>query len=478
METSRRNEIETQKKKSNTWALAKAYLKTDLASYQVAITDFIIKKKGFHLLIVASRQVGKSFSLGAAVTLLMLVSPGEKILIIAPTKEQATIIYKHIQNFIAANKIISSMVQLNRKRTVENLDSEISKKRLVFNNGSEVFIMTAGGGNAETALGQSPTTLIIEESGSIEDEAYDKIIAMMASVKEKKPLIVEIGTAHRVNHFSNEWEEGNSTKILITCDDGIIEGRINKEFIGDRRERMTKVDFNRWFMGEFPTQGDDAVINRKKVKESFKREVEVKVNVIEIGVDIARYGDDSCTLYARQGFNVFHRENWEKKDLMHSTGKIKSFADHYYNLGYRIILNVDDDGLGGGVTDRLKEQCDDYLEIHDMHNGNKAFKTEFITDNVTGKTKEIPVYANRITELWFWIGENIDKIKLPENKQLLNEFSSRKYGYASNGSKILETKKQMKKRGLKSPDEADGCVYCFASETRDIIMNGNDAGFM
>ena len=66
---------------------------------------------------------------------------------------------------------------------------------------------------------------------------------------------------------------------------------------------------------------------------------------------------------------------------------------------------------------------------------------------------------------------------LPDNDDLIGQLSCRKYGFV--GSKIkVESKKEMKERGLTSPDEADCMLLtCLPvrrpKKERGKIVNGN-----
>ncbi len=47
------------------------------------------------------------------------------------------------------------------------------------------------------------------------------------------------------------------------------------------------------------------------------------------------------------------------------------------------------------------------------------------------------------------------EIILPNDNDLIGQLSCRKYYFTSNGKQKVESKEEMKKRGLASPDEAD-----------------------
>ena len=53
--------------------------------------------------------------------------------------------------------------------------------------------------------------------------------------------------------------------------------------------------------------------------------------------------------------------------------------------------------------------------------------------------------------------EHRAELILPNDNDLIGQLSCRKYFFTSNGKQKVESKEEMKKRGLASPDEAD-CI--------------------
>ena len=62
-----------------------------------------------------------------------------------------------------------------------------------------------------------------------------------------------------------------------------------------------------------------------------------------------------------------------------------------------------------------------------------------------------------------------DLISIPNDSELINELSQPKYQYKENGKMKIESKEDMKKRGIKSPNKADALMLCFATSGAPII---------
>jgi hypothetical protein len=211
-------------------------------------------------------------------------------------------------------------------------------------------------------------------------------------------------------------------------------------------------------LGEFPKAEPDSLLSLSLCEAAANREMEIPdkatYEVVEIGCDVARFGDDSTTIYTR--IENFIKEELiinESRDLMYVTGKIVEVIKKYHETK-TVLVNIDDSGLGGGVTDRLNELVrEDVIRavIYPVNNGESA------------KDKED--YFNCGTEMWGFMKDFLQEAKIPNDNDLLAELSTRKYKVNSKGQMILEPKDQYKKRIKSSPDRADGVILT----TRSLI---------
>ncbi len=164
---------------------------------------------------------------------------------------------------------------------------------------------------------------------------------------------------------------------------------------------------------------------------------------IVIGVDIARFGDDETVFTAIQKCSEHHwkqiyQKTYQHRDLMRTAGEAKSLKEEF-NAEYLI---VDDDGLGGGVSDRLTEQD---VPVVRFKANEKAVREGF---------------ANKRIEQFWKVRELLRQgyLELYKDDELHQQLSGLKYKFKSNGNKILESKDEAKKRGIKSPDRADALM--------------------
>lgn len=205
--------------------------------------------------------------------------------------------------------------------------------------------------------------------------------------------------------------------------------------------------------GEAPTQDDDTIIPvnllRENVKEYKKGSTPNKNAVIEIGNDVARFGDDKTTIYAKDGEKILEAIVGSKQDTMWTANTLFRLCLKYKN--HKKKVKIDETGVGSGVVDRLKELRPANTTIIGVNNGSDA-----------QNKKE---YADKITEMYF---QYLDKLKngeayVMDDEELIVELSTRKYEFDSKGRLKVVSKDKYKKEFGKSPDKADGWLLLWYS---------------
>lgn len=172
---------------------------------------------------------------------------------------------------------------------------------------------------------------------------------------------------------------------------------------------------------------------------------------IVIGVDVARFGDDSNVVTIRQGYKLRTQIAWRETDLMQTAARV---AQIIRSTGNVTATFVDEVGLGAGVLDRLKQLGHNALGVH---SGTQA-------DNPK-------LYYNRKAEMWDRMREWLKRADIPDNKDLIAGLTATEYGFDAKSRIQIEKKSDLKARGLPSPDEADSLALTFAFEVND---SGNE----
>lgn len=192
-----------------------------------------------------------------------------------------------------------------------------------------------------------------------------------------------------------------------------------------------------------------ALINPRLVNKAIRRsEITAKKSEpIVIGVDPGEYGDDDTGIVIRWGRRVVHIEAISKAGNEAVAGRVAMLIDQWKPDA----VNIDVTGVGTGVEAFLSAAG--YTGIHRVHFGEAAIEP----------TK----YINRAAECWGrlldWLRDPTLPVSLPPHLLLQSELSSREYHYNASRRLVLESKEQMAKRGVASPNLADALALTFAT---------------
>jgi hypothetical protein len=197
-------------------------------------------------------------------------------------------------------------------------------------------------------------------------------------------------------------------------------------------------------LGEFPDISSSTMIPLSWIIKATMLDLKVQEKPRTIGVDVARYGDDSTVIAKRSGNELEGYRILNKIDTVEVANEVARDFDEFPGCE---LIAVDAVGIGAGVADILRQKG--YPAI-DIQSGEKAYQS----------TR----FNNKRTEMWFRLRELLrtQSIKLPNDDKMIGELSSPKYSFDTAGRYVLETKDEMKKRGLRSPNIADAVVYAFA----------------
>jgi phage terminase large subunit len=80
----------------------------------------------------------------------------------------------------------------------------------------------------------------------------------------------------------------------------------------------------------------------------------------------------------------------------------------------------------------------------------------------------MPLTANKAAEMWASMRAWLKTGSIPDDPELKAELTGREYGFDLHNAIRLEKKEDMKKRGLSSPDNADGLALTFAYPVADL----------
>ena len=366
-----------------------------------------------------------------------------KIVLTAPTSSQL---------FDALFSEVKSWI----KKLPEGLQAllEVTSDRVVLLSAPQDAFISCRTARAETpeamaGVHSDNVLLVIDEASGIPEKVFEAAAGSMSGESCSTLMLGNpvrtSGSFYESHHrLKSEWYT-----MHVSCVDS---PRVSKEFIKEMAVRYGE-DSSAYYvrvLGKFPKIDDETIISLSLVEDAQARDIIMSEHTPRIwGLDIARFGTDSSVLAERQGTVITKIEVWKGKDLMQLTGLVHS---KYNNLGpseQPIEIMVDSIGLGAGVLDRLKELG---LPARGI--------------NVSESPSMRGQYINLRAELWFRMKEFLEArdCKLPKDESLFSELVSPRYSFSSTGKLKVESKQDMKKRGLPSPDRADAVILTLASE--------------
>jgi len=406
--------------------------------------------------IKSGQGVGKT-GLEAAIFLWFITCfPYPRIVATAPTKQQLhDVLWSEISKWMSRSPLLSQLLKWT--------------KTYVYMVGNEKrwFGVARTATKPENMQGfhEDNMLFIVDEASGVADPIMEAILGTLSGANNK---LLMCGNPTKTS--GTFYDSHTRDRALYKCHtvSSVDSIRTNKENIESlvRKYGWESNVVRVRVRGEFPNQEDDVFISLSTIEQCGSKLYELEegkgMPYIIFGVDVARFGDDETIIYRNVKGKLKIVKNRRGQDLMKTVGDIvvqyKKVVKEFPDYKGRIYVNIDDTGLGGGVTDRLREVKREQ-KLHRLYviPINAAEKIE--TDTKDGKDAA-EHYNNLTTHMWAVIKELLENkdIEIANDDETFAQLSTRKYFLSSNGKLELESKKEMKKRGLDSPDRGDAAA--------------------
>jgi phage terminase large subunit len=224
--------------------------------------------------------------------------------------------------------------------------------------------------------------------------------------------------------------------------------------IKDDAAKASPDDYAHIYEGEPRRTTDNTVFSSARIMAAMKRTGVDDDGVAQCGIDVARFGSDKSVIYVRRGLRSL--------EMIEATGKptgeiarlaVGSAAKYTDNPLLKVYYKIDDTGVGGGVTDALRDMgC---AHVYGVNNNDNALDRDH--------------YADAITEMFFSLP--VDAMSIVHDEELMDELAGRRYDYDKRGRKQIEPKAKIKERLRRSPDKSDALLLAFY-EPRNKIVPG------
>ena len=318
---------------------------------------------------------------------------------------------------------------------------------------------------AETLAGLHADHLliIVDEASGVPDPVY---VPLEGAMTQEDNIVILIGNMTRNSgyfydtHFNQaiardwcrlHWDSRKSSNVSASMPEYFA-----RKYGVDSNVYRIRVE------GNPPLQDDTSLIPLWAAEQCIGKELEVAEDEpLYLGVDVARYGDDASIILPRRGLLIYPWEEFRKLNTIDLGGFINQTYQELDASG----CAIDVIGVGAGVAD--------WLEKRRMKNLYQV--------NVANASSNLEKFDRLRDELWCRVRDNciLGLYSFPEIKvngetetlgqKLANELACVRYKFNAHGGIKVESKKEMKARGVDSPNIADALgltEYFHNSSTR------------
>jgi len=428
------------------------------------------------VIVLKARQLGVSTYIAARLYHRTIHNPGLRTIIIGHERRASSNLFDIVRRFH------ENMPEGEKPSTGTS-----NREELIFDKIDSGYLVSVATGEG---TGRSATAQLLHAS---ECAFWESLPLQMASLMQTVPdmdgteIIIE-STANGYNDFHSLWrkaEAGESEFLPVFLPWSLDPGykrdvdadfkmdaeesklaelhKLTPQQIVWRRNKISQLGSAEYFAQEYPLTASEAFIS--STFDSFipaSLVIKARAEKVEsygpliIGVDPAGMGADRTSIAWRRGRCITKIESRRGIDTMEVVGWVQ-----------RIIredkpakVNIDVGGLGVGVFDRLVELGHSRSVVQPVNFGGKPIEPPALGED--GKPAGGP--SNRRAEMWANMKKVLEegRFSLPDSDSLQADLVSCGFKFNSEGKLVLESKADMRRRGVPSPDEADAVALCFS----------------
>ena len=245
-----------------------------------------------------------------------------------------------------------------------------------------------------------------------------------------------------VRRFLDTVPDNQKIDVAVSWRDLDNIGLLNDTIKETIRAAEGTPDYRHIWEGEPLARESRAILPRAELNKIITNDRPDDTAAVSFGLDVARYGNDRTALAIWQGQQLTRLLSWTHASTTDTADRVARLANQYTPTK----INIDDTGVGGGVTDYLTEK----LHIPNVRPINYAGRA-------TSKK-----YPNIASELWFQFAEQLDNIRIAGDldnlSALLDELSARGWTFNTKNQQCIDSKASYKQAGHRSPDLADAVL--------------------
>jgi hypothetical protein len=316
------------------------------------------------------------------------------------------------------------------------------------------------------------TLVILDEAAGVHHGIWDALHGVI--VGEFDRLLAIANPTEASGPFFDLFKDPGSVNISISAYDTpnvqsgrvVIPGLVTREWVEDRMTQWgnNSAMFKSRVLGEFPDDADDVLVPLSWILAANQRWHSLNnanghgwEGYFQAGLDVARYGPDSTVMAFACSKGVKRISHFRKAATTETVGWVLRQMREDDAV---TEVRVDADGLGAGVYDMIRDELGPQRVV-EMRGGMSANSSED--------------YENRRSE-WLWnLRTRLDPaskstIALPPDDALAQQLTSIRWKITKRGLVAIESKDDMRRRGMASPDESDAVAYACADLSGQAVV--------
>lgn len=300
-----------------------------------------------------------------------------------------------------------------------------------------------GSDNAPAMRGIYFDGCVLDEMADVDPDFVGQIL--MPTLADRDGWLIQMGTPHGTDGLSRAYlihrDDPNWFCVKMDCTQTKA---LNDQQLAVLRSGMTESEWEQEMLCNLDAATPDVLLCGSDVEAAMLRQIkptEYAGAAVVLGVDVARFGNDRTVITRRQGLQVFPPVVMKGANSIEVARRLMKEMDDY---APEAVFVDGTGGFGGGVVD----QCRQYgYTVNEIHFNSRPLDARF---------------ENSRAEMWFGMATWVrNGGALPPYPEYRTELTAPRYKHNKDGKLQLESKDDVKGRGLVSPDMADSLALTF-----------------
>lgn len=399
---------------------------------------------------------------------------------------------RQFQNRIADSVYTNLVIQINRFGLESEFD--VQKNKIIHLETGSEFVFYGIQRNINEIKGLEGIDILYIEEAQDLSKAQWEIIS--PTIRKENAEIWMLYNPHLVSDFVE-------MEFKHDPDNGVIVRHINYDenpFLSNTMKRKIQrhkdadyEDYEHIYLGQAKMDDDSVVIKRSWINAAIDAHKKLELDDAKHGAtiggfDVADSGNDLCSYVFRVGIVAFACEHWKGKE-----DELLKSATRVYNKAVLLDadVNYDSIGVGAGVgpkfdelnTQRRESGIDGNIGYNKFVAGAKVVNPDsYYIDAEKEKVTNKDYFANLKAQAWWLVADrfrntynavingeqfDIDKMiaidgDIENLENLITELSTPRRHFDNAGRVKVESKEDLAKRDVASPNDADAFIMAYA----------------